>query len=405
MNPCLLFVDDDPNILNGLRRTLMAQRKVWDMHFVESGAAALSVLADQAVDVVVSDMRMPGMDGAELLCRVRELYPHVMRIILSGYADEETVARVVPVAHQYLTKPCEAAQLVAAINNVLTVRHNIGDKRLAGLLAGMNSLPGLPQSLRAVLQELEKPEPSIKTLGQLISRDVALSANLLRVVNSSFYGFARRVSAPEQAVSLLGFRVVRSLALSVHLFTALTSDQQAGFSLQGLWDHCLRVSGLAQAIARAEGLPVEVCEQATVAGLLHDVGKLVASVLLPTEYGEVLRLARDEGVRLVEAEKRLLGFTHAEVGCFLMGLWGVAVPVTQALAHHHAPAGRESALGVVTVVHIANVLEHRAVVYNTQYVLPELDREHLQVLGVADTISRWEELAANLSAEGNHAAS
>lgn len=404
MKPGLLFVDDDPNVLSGLRRTLAGQRHVWDLHFAEGGARALEMLGSLHVDVVISDMRMPGMDGAELLSRVREAHPHVMRIVLSGYADEATVSRAVPVAHQYLAKPCDAAQLVAVIDNLLAVGRGLGDARLARLLAGIESLPALPQSLRAVMQELERPEPSIKRVGQLIGHDVSLSASLLRVVNSSFYGFARVVTSPEQAVSLLGVRVVRSLALSAHLFTSLTSDRQAGFSLQGLWDHSVRVSSLAHAVARDAGLPVEACEQATVAGLLHDVGKLVSCVLLPQEYAQALALTRSEGVRLYDAEQRALGFTHAAVGGFLMGLWGVPVPVTQAIRHHHAPAGTETTPGVITVVHVANVLEHRAVIYNTGYSLPELDAEHLGALGLAGAVPRWEALAATLIPGDTHAA-
>ncbi len=140
----LLFVDDEPRVLQGLQRQLHGMRHEWDMHFVENGAAALEYMAREPVEVIVSDMLMPGMDGAQLLGEVLLRHPHTVRLVLSGHADREAVLRLIGPAHQYLSKPCNAEELRAAIARALALRDLLANDQLKQLASKVKSLLSTP---------------------------------------------------------------------------------------------------------------------------------------------------------------------------------------------------------------------------------------------------------------------
>src|SRR5579863_1343288 len=117
----LLFVDDEPKLLQGLQRQLRPMREEWDMHFVESGNSALEFMSGRPVDIIVSDMMMPGMDGSQLLAEVAKKHPQTVRIVLSGQAEREAVLRLVGPAHQFLSKPCEADELRKAVSRAFAL--------------------------------------------------------------------------------------------------------------------------------------------------------------------------------------------------------------------------------------------------------------------------------------------
>ncbi len=187
----VLFVDDEPNILNGLRRILRGQRKEWDMSFVESGQLALETFDETPCDVIVSDMKMPGMNGAELLSQIQEKYPATIRIALSGETDSNMIYRCVQHAHQYLAKPCDAETLVGAVQRAFTLRNLVHDEKLEAIVADMTSLPSMPEQYQKIMEEMQRDDPSLQKVGQIIETDVAMSAKILQLVNSAFFGLAR----------------------------------------------------------------------------------------------------------------------------------------------------------------------------------------------------------------------
>ena len=184
----ILFVDDEPHILSGLQRMLRGNRNEWEMQFVGSGAEALAKLAAAPFDVIVTDMRMPGMDGAELLTRVRANFPDVVRICLSGYSSVESAMKVVGLAHQYLSKPCDPNVLKTTIVRACALRDHLHDPLLRQALSRMENVPSLPTNYQAILAELNCPEPSLAKIGEVISQDIAMTAKILQLVNSSFFG-------------------------------------------------------------------------------------------------------------------------------------------------------------------------------------------------------------------------
>src|SRR5688572_19191961 len=243
----ILFVDDEPLVLSGLRRMLDDFQDDWEMEFAEGGLRALEFLRSQPFDVIVTDIRMPGLDGVELLTRVRCEYPDMTRICLSGQSSEENSLKVVGLAHQFLSKPCDPLLLEATVVRACALRDHLLDPALRKALASMESIPALPASYEAVTAELNRPQPSLAKLGELIGQDAAMTAKILQLVNSSFFGLGRRVSNANEAVALLGLRTVHALVLSTGLFSHLQVGDD--FSADDLMNHSLAVGGAAKAVA------------------------------------------------------------------------------------------------------------------------------------------------------------
>src|SRR5216683_1384998 len=226
MKKRILFVDDEVNVLQGLRRMLNPMRHEWEMVFVESGQEALALLAQAPCDVIVSDMRMPGsdmrmpgMDGTQLLTQVMERFPLTVRIILSGYADSAMILKAVGPVHQYLAKPCDAATLQLTIARACALRSLLADPTLQGLVAGMQTLPSLPTLYLEVLEAVQDPQGSLERVGDIMSRDISMTAKMLQLVNSAFFGLRRHVSNPGEAVKLLGLDTIKALILSMQVFS------------------------------------------------------------------------------------------------------------------------------------------------------------------------------------------
>lgn len=398
----ILFVDDEPNILLGLRRMLRPMREKWDMHFAASGAEALEVLSRVHMDAVVSDMRMPGMDGPELLRRVMRDYPDAVRFALSGYSNHEMVERSIAPTHQYLTKPCDEKKLVQSLEEAMNARAFISNKAVLDKIARIEHLPVLPKAYVRITDELAKGDPSPKAVGEIVAEDAGLTANILKLVNSAYFGLARPIAAPQQAVIVLGVNVIRSVILSLHVFESFQTTEETAFSLSKLWAHCMRAASIARCIAQAEDLSKEDADNAYVATLLHDVGKLLLNAHCKSECQDIYREVRESNRLVAEVEAEVLGLTHAQVGAYLLGLWGLPPDVVNAVAGHHSESPSPGGLSAADVAHFANYLDHDIFVFNTHYARPQASPARLAAIGGPDRLASWRDaaVALHLSEEG-----
>lgn len=385
----ILFVDDDANILHGLERMLRPMREEWEMTFAEGPEQALATLAAGTYDVVVSDMRMPGMSGAQLLARVRDLYPATVRIVLTGQADEESMLQLAGPAHQYLSKPCDQQELRTVISRTCALRACLSSEGLRGVIARVSVLPTLPSLYFDLVNELEDEDPSIVRVAEIVSRDVGLIAKCLQLVNSGFLGLRRRVSEPVDAVKILGLRTIWSLTLSHQTFSQYDARKLEQFPIETVTSHCLRVGALARTISQALGHSEETLQDAFTAGLMHDVGKLVLADNLPVEEGLALRQACAGGVTLAETERAVLATTHQEVGAYLLGLWGLRDTVLEAVLFHHTmPVAPAADLPVALAVHLANVLDHEAFPQPKGGAAPLLAEDTLAAAGLTEALEK-----------------
>ena len=392
----VLFVDDDPKSLEGLQRMLRAQRHEWEMAFASSGHTALALLEASSFDVVVADMRMPGMDGAALLARVREAYPQVVRIILSDHSELSTVLRVVPIAHQFLVKPCNADMLRVAIERACHLKAVLHDDSIRRMVGELGEIPSLPRIYHALTLALADPDTPIQRIACIVESDVGISAKTLQLVNSAFFGMPRSITNIQSAVSYLGISTLKSLVLSVEVFRAFAPKVPLkGFSLEDLQRH----SRLTAYIAARLPVPKHMVDIVMVAGMLHDVGKLIVAWKLPERFKKLLVQVEAEQCPLHQVEERQYGFSHAEIGAYLLGLWGLPYAVVEAIALHHAPDRvPHQSFDAASAVYIANLLAQEI---DSSSPMPwenglETHPEYLVSLGVQKDIPDWRVMAAGV---------
>jgi putative nucleotidyltransferase with HDIG domain len=393
MKKSILFVDDDPSVLSLYELMFQEIGGEWDVFTARDGEQALQTLQQHQVEVLITDMRMPRMNGAQLLNLVQERHPETARIILSGYAEQEVVAKCVGAAHQYLMKPCSLQMLRETLNRVCALDIFLRSEKLKSLVSRMSVLPSLPSLYFRVIHELQSPNASLDRIGDLVSMDPGMSAKILQLVNSAFFGFSRKVASPTEAIGVLGVSIVRSLALCIHAFSCFHHGTHGELSFEQIWSHCLLVGVFARRIASTAGTGIGVSDEAFVAGLLHDVGKLMLISNMPQEYKQVQELVRETNMPLIDAEGQVFEATHADVGAYLLGLWGLPVSVVEAVALHHSPnRSVNHVFSPLTAVHAANVLDHER--SGTLKPGVQLDTEYLMALGLENEPDFWRKLVA-----------
>lgn len=390
----VLFVDDEEMILRGLGRMLRGKRGEWDIAFADSGPKALAMMTERESDVVVCDLRMPGMNGAELLAAIKERYPHAVRIVLSGQSDKETALRAVRIAHQFLQKPCDGESLVQVISRACALSDMLGNVSLRRIVSQVDTLPSLPSLFTALITALESPHASIDQIGQLVSRDVSMTAKILQLVNSAFFGSPQKVGTPSEAVTVLGFETVKTLVLVFNIFAQYRNVDLTYYSMEWLWTHSLMTGILARDLARSETKRQDIVDFSFTAGVVHDIGKLVLAANLPDDYHKVWNMVNETNMSFYKAEELVFGTNHAAVGAYLMGLWGLPEPIIESVAFHHSPELADNPeLSPLTAVHAADILDqqnfaHDRIIGDFGFSMAYLDR-----LGLTGRIPDWSDIA------------
>lgn len=386
----VMFVDDMPEMLELLRRTLEPMKQDWDTTFVGSGKDALTVLQQDRFDVLVTDMVMPGIDGIQLLSEVRKQYPQMVRIGFSGSANQDIGVRAAAIAHQYLVKPFDLATLKNTIGRACALRELLGSESLRQLVSGIKNLPSVPTLYRELMHEMHSQDASLKKAAKIVAKDMAMVSKILQLVNSAFFGIRTTISNAEQAVALLGLDTIKSLVLTMQVFAQFDPSKITFFSLDALWRHGLITGNYARAIAKQHDAPQSTVDDAFTAGLLHDIGLLVLAANLPDQYTKAVVLVQERGITDWQAEKEVLGASHAEMGAYLLGIWGISDSIVEAVAFHHEPAASvNTAFSPLTAVHVANAFEEedRAIGVGEQALPP--DAGYLAQGGWTDQLPLW----------------
>jgi len=363
----ILFVDDEPHLLAGLRRMLQIRQGAgWAMSFVDGGTAALEAMQAQPFDVVVSDFRMPGIDGAQLLAEVQMRYPQTVRLILSGYTEQRDLATLASLAHQFLTKPCDPGELKRTVDLTLALGRQCDDDHVRAEMSGISTLPSSPSGLQHLIAALGSASSDTKLVARALQRDVALSAKVLQVVNSSFFAPSRRTTSLEEAVLRLGVQTIGSLVRTSQASTAPDPTGPLGpEGLELLNDHALETARLARRLAK----PAER-DDASCAGLLHVCGHLALVAGGPDAFGE----------------------TAAHAGAYLLTLWGLPPEVVEAVACLSGPvqARPDRQLDLVSAVQVAHVVVESEHIGSCGWSGgPVPDRAWLEAAGVFDEVSAW----------------
>lgn len=390
----VLFVDDEPNVLKGLKRMLRSMRHQWDMDFSENGTEALAKMEESPFDIVVSDLRMPGIDGIELLKKVKKRYPRTVRFILSGNVDEEMIIQSVGPAHQFLSKPCDAEILKSTVSRAFALRRLLSRGKVLDVVTDPGRLPTLPELYHQFRAVLNSTTSTAADIGEVIARDVSISTKILQLVNSAFFGVPRKIDNMGQAVAYLGVETINSIVLTTGMFDRFEESRVREFGIRGIYGHSVAAGVCAGKILRSHIRNRKMAEECILAGMVHDFGKLAFITTGHEDWRAVFKRHVDENRPLHEVEQEMLGITHAEIGAYLLGVWGVSDNIVEAVAFHHRPSGgHTSTFGTLTALHLANVFEHRL---SSDGPVPEVDEEYIADLGLTHDLPEIEAVCRSI---------
>jgi HD-like signal output (HDOD) protein/ActR/RegA family two-component response regulator len=378
----VLFVDDEPLVLRALGRMVRPMENEFEAVFAGNGVEALDRMAQRPFDVLVSDMRMPGMDGATLLAQAQKQFPSTARVILSGYAQDETLLRALPVSHRFLSKPLQPAELKLVLFRTLALHQLLESQQLRELVGSSKDLPTRPTVYFELRTALADESKSMREIARIIERDAGITGRLLRAVNNAFFAPASRISSVQQAVQHLGTHTLVSLILSLECFGNFEDTlAECDFIPASLERKAYLAASIAQGLLRDR-----VAQQdAFMGALLHDCGLLLIASRKPEMVKAAGQLMREEQCSLIAAERKLWGVNHAEVGAYLLGLWGLPYPVVEAVARCHTPEHHQGTeLDVGIAVHLAAAFSEAALNGSLQSV--SLDDAMMARVGLRDTL-------------------
>ncbi|MCX7071571.1 MAG: response regulator [Gammaproteobacteria bacterium] len=363
----------------------------WSMRCVVGEAAALAALDRAPADVVITELTGPGFDGVALLRQVRERWPATARFVLSANTSTQLLMKALPVAHQILCRPFDPAQLQRIVFRTCALSARLYSNGVRASLGGLRSLPAVPRLYQLLSQELDSGRATPKSVATIIEQDMSMTARLLQLVNSAFFGLSRRITHIREAVTYLGFEPIRNLVVSSEMFRAMSRlAAPAGFSLDAVQQHSQRVGSIAAGLLSDR----ELSRTAYCAGMLHDIGRVVLAVSMPEAFSRASELARIRELPLHVAEQQVFACTHAEIGAHLLVLWGLPQALVEAVAFHHSPAALgEPQFGIAGAIHVADAIEHARLAspgdLRPEAVLARIDTDWFARCGEADALPRW----------------
>ena len=353
----ILFVDDEEYILNSLKRSF--SQADYDILTADSGKMGLEILEKQPVDVVISDFKMPEMNGLQFLGQVREKHPHALRAFLSGYVDQLAVIKALTngIATVYFPKPWDDTELKVSIDHILQIQKALKEKKLIELMDSASNLPTLP----AMYQKFSQAISTGASLGQianLVSEDAVVTARILQISNSAFFGRGQTASI-EQAIMILGLDTVKNIILTIALAADLQIAPEKMQNFEKIIKHSSLVNKYFLLIYRmAFGRPVR--PENTSLCITHDIGKIVLLQYFPERFQSMLDFqAKNPHLGFYQCESELgYGETaHTQIGGYLLDLWNLPkLAVEVAMLHHDANHKNHINRDTLKVVHLTNEL-------------------------------------------------
>lgn len=349
----LLLVDDERSLLDGLTKVLRPWRHEWHVETALGGRAALEALSSgREFAAVVSDARMPDVDGEAVLRAAQERQPMAVRLILSGQVDAKVGHRLAAASHQFLTKPSTAGAIMAAVEECCSFTSSLKSEAARTLVASLGQLPVAPQVYHRVTGLIAEPTTTSDEVAKVIADDLVLTGSVLRFVNSAFFGLPRSIDDVRDAIVLLGFERLRELVLLVELFPVA---DELGL-LDGIRRRGLFRAQLARLITQGNA----VTHLASEAALLTEVGVYALAWKRPSLYRDVWRRGQVPGADLEALEREAFGATNGEVAAALLGLWRIPTTVVNAVRWHDLRPASGAALDARTATALAVLLSREA---------------------------------------------
>lgn len=376
MKTSILFLISDEKTIKEIIRNVVPLQDEFDFFFAENGEKGLQILANNKIDFVFASPSIILPSGSNVFHEIKRLFPEAIRFALVPSIENQVVAQLSQYVHQFVQPPYTAETFKERIEQTLNLQSILQNERIKELVQNITSLPSLPELYIQIEQEVAKPEFSLSKIANLISKDPNLTAKILQIVNSAYFGLQREISNINFALTYLGINVIKSLIFYIHLFSNFKVTPENRKYLEQFWQHSLVVASNAYHLAEKYMSEKYQIDSAYTAGVLHDVGKFI--LLNTYTYPQnVILLAEQKAMDNLDAEREIYQCTHAEIGAYLLGLWGFPISIVEAVAYHHQPSKlRKSTLNFATILHIADFL----------YYAPNLDVPHIQEVGIEKDI-------------------
>ena len=349
MEKSVLFVDDEKQILKSIKRMFIDSD--YKMFFAESGGDALDILSNNQVDIVISDMKMPEMDGYELLKKIKNLYPSVIRIILSGYSDEDIIYKSIHsnLVKLYIFKPWKTEELKNTIDDIFKIREFLNNKNILDIINSINNLPTIPNTYLKLTDAIDH-DLYLEDITKIIEGDPSVSSQILHIANTAFYGI--KTGSIKNAILNLGLSNIKNIVLTSEIFNNCTL---ASNEKETLWKHSSLTNKLLIEMYKSL-LNKAIAEDCYSAGLLHDIGKILIASNFPDQYKQFSSLKKlKSDSPEYELEKDLFNITHNELGAYLLNWWEIPSSIVEVALFHDEPE-KSTALNkeLVSMTHLAN---------------------------------------------------
>lgn len=330
----ILFVDDESQILRSITRLFMDTE--YEIITAESGEEALNILENEKVDVIVSKMKMPNMSGYELLSEVKKRFPHIIRIVLSGFSDERIMFDALQknIAKIYILKPWENNVLIDTIDNVLEIENVLNNnKNVLKLINNAEELHTIKTSYQKIINVIENNEDIYKIV-EVIEYDNSIVTKLLHIVNSSYYGV--KTGSIKRAVAYLGIDNIKNIVTTSAFIDCLSFNSKYNKKLEELWEHAF-ISNRIISIIYNEFLNKKIPETEMNAGLLSNVGIIFMIHFFHDKYMEIFEEVEIQHTSIIELENKAFGTNHQEIGGYLLQWWDIPFSIVEAALYHHNP--------------------------------------------------------------------
>lgn len=381
----ILFVEDDPIVMDNMRRVLSVMRRQWDMKFFKSAEEALESMMERPFDVIVTDFDMPGMNGSELLAMAQYQFPRAVRVLMAEAGEADTSIAGAAVAHRILRKPCDPSELSFAILRAYELEQRLSDPDLQSMISEVGILPSPSQSVIALNDLLARDDANIEEIVEIVQDNVSMTAKLLQVVNSAYFSLRSPITDVRDAITYLGLDAVRNLCVAMEL---LKTFEEAPAMVQAIVDEIHERSVAVAHLAREIAPSRQKASAAYAAALLHDIGLLVFACQMPERFLELRVQTMRSSLALTEVELEVFGAHHADVGAHLLDLWGLPFEIIEAVARHHdAMEVPTTELDVLHAVHIAEAIVAQQEAGEGDWGYEgALDEEYLKSLGVNEKV-------------------
>ncbi len=372
----ILFVDDELQILKSLNRLFMDTQ--YELFTAESGKMALEILATEKIDMIITDMRMPEMDGCQLLERVKKLYPNSLRIILSGYTDKNTILEALKnnTAKLYILKPWENDKLLLLVDQLFETENLLRDSELLGLINRIDELPTLKNSYCQIMDLVDR-DADLVEISNAIEKDQSMATKILHIINSAFYEV--KTGSVKHAITYLGLSNIRNILFPTAIIDSFTMSGIYGTRLELLWNHSFLCSKIVTIIYQ-KLLRKKLSEHEISAGLLHNIGIVLLLKLYPEKYIEIFYKIEQAKKSSLEIEQEILHVTHQQTGGYLLRWWELPHPIIESALYHHTPFAN----GIINreLIYAVNIAQHYASLILKNQLLDTFDPVVFHALGI-----------------------